>query len=188
MRALFWTLAILALATALTVAGKYNTGYVVVVYPPYRVELSLSLMIVLLLAAFFLAYGLLRLGINTLNLPDQVRAFRDRRQREKARAALLASMRDFAAGRYAKAEKHAVEALELGEEPEVGTLVAARSAHALGAVERRDAYLAQRGKTCADYPEAGMAESHETIGAAMEKPSSVAPPPSERSTPPAASA
>ena len=156
MRALFWILAILALATALTLAGKYNAGYLVLVYPPYRIEMSLSLMIALLLVAFFLAYVLLRLGINMLDLPVQVRAFRDGQRRRKAHAALLAGVREFAAGRYATAERHAAEALDLDEEAEASALIAARSAHALQAFDRRDAYLARVGKACSDYPDAGM--------------------------------
>jgi HemY protein len=62
----------------------------------------------------------------------------------------------FAAGHYAKAEKFAVSAMEQGEALEINALIAARCAHALGAPSRRDAYLAQVGKSCADYPDAGM--------------------------------
>jgi HemY protein len=156
MSVLLRILAILALAVALTVAVKYNAGYVVIIYPPYRAELSLSLMIVMLLAVFFLAYGLLRLGAHTLNLPAEVHAFKQERQREKARATMRDGVAAFAAGRHAKAEKLAVSAMELGEAPEINALIAARCAHALGAPDRRDAYLAQVGKTCSDYPDAGM--------------------------------
>ena len=85
MNVLLRVLAILAMAVALTIAVKYNTGYVVLIYPPYRAEFSLSLLIVMLLALFFLAYGLLRLGAHTLNLPAEVHAFKQERQREKAR-------------------------------------------------------------------------------------------------------
>lgn len=156
MRTLLRVLAILALAVALTMAAAYNPGYVVLVYPPYRAELSLSLTLFLLLAAFFLAYGLLRLAIHTLNLPAEVRAFKEARRRNKAHAAMLDGVREFAAGHYAEAEKLAAGALELGEAPEVNALLAARSAHALGAFDRRDGYLAQARKTCSDYPDAGM--------------------------------
>ena len=70
------------------------------------------------------------------------------------------TMRDgvaaFAAGHYAKAEKLAVGAIELGEAAEINALIAARCAHALKAFERRDAHLADIGKTVSDYPESGM--------------------------------
>jgi len=35
-------LAILAAAVALTLAAKHNAGYVLLVYSPYRIELSLT--------------------------------------------------------------------------------------------------------------------------------------------------
>lgn len=158
MRVLLRVLAILALAVALTMAIKYNTGYVVAVLPPYRAEFSLSLMIVLLLAVFFLLHGLLRLGAHTLNLPAEVHAFKQERQREKARVTMRDGVAAFSAGHYAKAEKLAVSALEQGEEAEINALIAARCAHELKAFDRRDAYLAQVGKSRSDYPDAGMTE------------------------------
>lgn len=157
MNMLLRVLAILAMAVALTVAVKYNTGYVVLIYPPYRAEFALGFMIVILLALFFLAYGLLHLGAHTLNLPAEVHAFKQERQQEKARAAMRDGMAAFAAGHYAQAEKLAASAMEQGEATEINALIAARCAHALGAFDRRDGYLAQMGKTCADYPDAGMA-------------------------------
>lgn len=156
MKMLLRILAILALAVAITIAVKYNAGYVVVVYPPYKAELSLSLMIVMLLAVFFLAYGLLRLGAHTLKLFDEVHAFKQERLREKARAAMRDEVAAFAAGHYAKAEKLAVSAMEQDEDMEINALIAARCAHELKAFDRRNAYLAQIGKTCSDYPDAGM--------------------------------
>lgn len=154
MRVLLRILAILALAVALTMVVKYNPGYVVIVYPPYRAEFSLSLMIVMLLLAFFLAYGLLRLGSHTLNLPTEVHAYKQTRQREKTRAVMREGMAAFASGQYSKAEKLAVSAMEQEEDAEINALIAARCAHALKAPERRDTHLARIGKTCADYPEA----------------------------------
>jgi HemY protein len=65
-------------------------------------------------------------------------------------------IRNFAASHYAEAEKNAASALTLGEAPEINALIAARAAHELKAFERRDGYLAQIGKTCADFPETGM--------------------------------
>lgn len=156
MRTLFWMLAILVLAVALTMAAMFNAGYVLLVLPPYRVELSLSLVIFLMLAVFFLAYGLIRLGINTLNLPAEVHAYKQKRQQEKARATLDESLLAFAAGQYDKAERLAAGMLEQDEVAEVTALIAARSAHALQAFERRDAYLAHIGKTVLDYPTARM--------------------------------
>lgn len=157
MKTLFWTLAILLLAVALTMAARHNTGYALLIYPPYRIELTLNFLLVLLAAVFFIAYGLLRMGSRALRLPANVRAFKQQRQQDKARSAMIEGMQNFAAGDYAAAEKHAASALELGETPEANALIAARAAHELKAFDRRDAYLAQIGKKPSDYPEAGMA-------------------------------
>lgn len=156
MKALLWTLAILLLAVALTMLMIHNAGYVLLVYPPYRIELTLNLLLVLLAAAFFIVYGLLRIGRHALRLPAHVRAFKQQRQQDKARSAMIEGMQNFAAGHYDAAEKHAANALEMGETPEVNALIAARAAHELGAFERRDAYLAKIGKSPSDFPAISM--------------------------------
>lgn len=157
MKVLLWTLAILLLAVALTMVAIHNTGYVVLIYPPYRIELTLNLLLVLLATAFLFAYGLLRIARHALRLPAHVRAFKQQKQQDKARNAMFEGMKNFAAGHYAAAEKNAANALALGEAPETNALIAARAAHELKAFERRDAYLAQIGKKPSDYPEAGLA-------------------------------
>lgn len=156
MSALFRILAILALAVALTVAVTFNTGYVLLILPPYRLEFSLSLMIFLILVVYFLAYALIRLGVSTLNLPAEVHAHKQRRRLEKNRATLEQVMLSFTSGQYDRAEQLAAGMLEQDEPTEIVALVAARSAHVLGAPDRRDAYLARVGKACSDYPDAGM--------------------------------
>ena len=51
MKAVFWLLVLFAVAIAATLAAK-NNGYVLVVAQPYRIELSLNLMALLLSLAF----------------------------------------------------------------------------------------------------------------------------------------
>ena len=48
MKTLIWLVGIVALAVALTLAARYNTGYLLLVLPPYRVEFSLNFLIVVL--------------------------------------------------------------------------------------------------------------------------------------------
>ena len=145
MKAAFWLLALFVVAVAATLAAKYNNGYVLVVAQPYRIELSLNLLMVLLLAAFFVAYLLMRLAVITLGPPKEVSEFRLRRRREKARKAMLDGLRAFLEGRYAKAEKASAAALELKESPVVNAInamVAARSAHELRKYSERDEFIA----------------------------------------------
>lgn len=145
MKAVLWLLALFAAAVATTLAAKYNSGYVLVVAQPYRVELSLNLLAVLLVAAFFVAYFVVRLAVITLRLPTEVSEFRLRRRRAKARRIMLDGLKAFFEGRYAKAEKASAAALKLKESSAVSAInamVAARSAHELRKYSERDEFIA----------------------------------------------
>lgn len=143
MRFLFWLLAISGLAVALTLAARHNAGYALLVYPPWRVELSLNLLITLLLALLATGYGLARLTFHTLNLPSYVQAFRLERRRDRARNAMMESLLAYHEGRYGKAEKLAAATLDLPEFAAIGALLAARAAHKMKNFSARDGYLMQ---------------------------------------------
>ena len=85
MRGLFWVLLLAALAVAITLGARYNAGYVLLVLHPYRVELSLNLLIALLLVGFAAAYVLARVVVHTLRLPNEVRRFSGMYQMPSAR-------------------------------------------------------------------------------------------------------
>ncbi|PIX97687.1 MAG: hypothetical protein CO126_07400 [Hydrogenophilales bacterium CG_4_9_14_3_um_filter_63_34] len=93
MRAAFWLLALFALAVALPLAARLDQGYVIVVYPPWRMELSFMLALALLAGLIALAYVTLRLGQAALRLPTDVRDWRASRRRAAADRALLDAMR-----------------------------------------------------------------------------------------------
>ena len=145
MKGALWLLALFLIAVAVTLAARYNSGYVLVVAQPYRIELSLNLLAALLLVIFFIAYFVVRLAVVTFRLPAEVSRFRLHRRREKARMMMLDGLRAFFEGRYAKAEKASAAVLELKEPPSVSALnamVAARSAHELRKYSRRDELIA----------------------------------------------
>jgi HemY protein len=141
MRALFWLVAVFAAAVALALAGRVNDGYVLVVYPPWRIEVSLLLSVLAAAAAFALVYVAVRLVGHTLALPAQVSAFRERRKRERAQAALAAALLCYFEGRFARAEKEAALAWESGAAPGLAALLAARAAHQMREYERRGQWL-----------------------------------------------
>ncbi len=147
MRGLMWVLAVFALAVGVSLAAHLNDGYAILVFPPYRVELSLNLAILLGLAGFTLGYVLLRLVAHTLRLPIYVRAFRARRRSEKGQAAMIAALQASYEGRYARAEKSAGKAHKLGHAPALNALIAARAAGEMGEIERRDQWLARADDT-----------------------------------------
>jgi HemY protein len=150
MKALFWIVAIFALAVGVVAIARYNTGYLLLVLPPYRIELSLNLLLVVLLVTFTAGYFLVRMVAGALRLPAQVRAYRVARRRQKAQTTLLDALQEFFSGRYARAETAAASSIELGEHAALCAVLAARAAHELRAFERRDVYLAQAAKFATD--------------------------------------
>ncbi|TMH87172.1 MAG: heme biosynthesis protein HemY [Betaproteobacteria bacterium] len=141
MRSLFWLVAVFAAAVALVILGRAGGGYVMFVYPPYRVELSMLFFVAASLATFLLLYAALRLLGHTVSLPTYVRAYRARGRRERAHAALAAALQAYYEGRYARAEKEAAVAFEAGPAPGLAALLAARAAHQMRDFERRDRWL-----------------------------------------------
>jgi HemY protein len=147
MRSLFWLLAVFAAAVAVAVFSRLDQGYVRFAWGDWRVETSLLLYAILSLLAFAAAYMVVRLARHTLGVPSYVRAYRARRHREKAQAALAAAVQAWLEGRYARAEKEATRAYEGGAAPGLAAVVAARAAHELGVPERRELWIgrAQQG-------------------------------------------
>ena len=141
MKWLFAFLLLLAIAVAAALAGGFSKGYVLLVYPPYRLEMALSFVIVALSVGFVALYGFLRLAFRTLQLPRQVRDYRLRRARSRARNAMDQALTAYFEGHYRRAEKFAAIALKLQESPALSAVVAARAAHEQRNIEARDNYL-----------------------------------------------
>lgn len=154
MRALLWVLGLFAAAVGLVIAARYNNGYVLVVLPPWRAELSLNLAIIIALAVFLLAYIVVRTVIVTATMPSRVRAFTKRRSESRARATFNEALINFFEGRFGRAEKAASAALKAGESPALSAMLAARAAHGMRAFATRDKYLAR--STGADSGEDAM--------------------------------
>ena len=150
MRWIFWILGLFALAVGLALALRANTGYALFVWPPYRVELTLNLLALLLAGGFAAAYLLLRFVMGAIGLPAQVRRYRERRRRENARSSMLDAVSAFFEGRYGRAEKAAARAMESTESPALGAVVAARAAHEMRQYDARDAYLARAERIAPD--------------------------------------
>ena len=132
MRAVFWLLILAALAVGLALAARYNDGYVLLVLPPWRAEVSLNLFLLLCAVGFFVTYLLARAVSHTLALPRAVADFRRRRRQEKAARALRDAWRLLQEGRYGHALRCAEKA-QLDDDAAAGMLALAgwRAAHAL---------------------------------------------------------
>lgn len=141
MRNLLWLIGLFALAVGVALVAGLNTGYVLLVVPPYRVQLSLNLVIFLLASGFTVAYFLLRLLGGTAALPRRVVAYRARRKQEQGERALRDAMLAYVEGRYGHALKLAEAAFRGGDGPGVAVLLAARCAHAMGDMQRYRIWL-----------------------------------------------
>jgi HemY protein len=143
MRFAIWSIILAAVAVGIALFARNSTGYVVIVSSPYRIELSLNLLVFLVFAGYFAFYMLARLASTLIAIPGRVRAYRDERQRSRLRQALNDALLAFFQGRYASAEKSAATAL-LGDETKgVAAIIAARSAHELGRFSEREQFLDQ---------------------------------------------
>src|SRR4051812_15688568 len=115
MRWVFWILGLFAMAVALALALRYNDGYALFVWHPYRIELSINLFALLLGASFVAGYLLVRFIFGAVALPSRVRGYRERRQRESARLTLQEAVHAFFEGRFSRAEKSAAIVAETKE-------------------------------------------------------------------------
>ena len=150
MRWVLWLLGLFALAVAFAMLLHFDSGNVIIVMPSRRIELSLNLFMLLAVTGFAAVYLSLRFVFAALQLPARVRAYHERRRRDKARNALLEALHAFFEGRFGRAEKAAAGAMELDEMPALGAVLAARAAHELRRFRERDGYLARAEKLAPD--------------------------------------
>ena len=141
MRLAVWSILLAALAVGIALIARQSTGYVVIVASPYRIELSLNLLLFLVLAGYFAFYFLTRLVATLAAIPARVRAYREERARSRLRQSLNDALLAFFQGRYASAEKSAAMALTGDETKGVAAIIAARSAHELGRFSEREQFL-----------------------------------------------
>jgi HemY protein len=151
MRVLVWLLAAFALAAALSVVMRGSGGYATFVLFPWRVEVSLNLLAIVLLLGFVAAYLGVRFVAHALRLPAYVRAFRRRRREERGRSALFGAIQALFEGRFGRADKLAAQAHELRCVPPLPELIGARAAQRMRDFDRRDEWLGRARKAEADW-------------------------------------
>lgn len=142
LRGLLWLALLFALAAALATVGRFDAGQVLLVYPPYRVDISLNLFVVAVVVLFAVLYALTRITRNVWQMPQRVAAYRTRTREAKAHSALREAIGNLYAGRFSRAEKAAREALSNEANKGAAGLVAAAAAHRMREYMRRDEWLA----------------------------------------------
>lgn len=163
MRATLWFLALFGVAVAVALFAGNNQSTVTVFWPPYRVDLSLNMVLLLLFGAFVVLHAALRALAALLDLPQQANRWRMQQKERAMHTALLDASAHLLAGRFVRSGKAADGALAqeaaldaAGEKLALGVqvralahLIAAESAQALQNRPRRDEHLALALKTTA---------------------------------------
>lgn len=142
MRAIIWSLLLVSAAVGLALLMRVNHGNVAIFWPPYRLDVSVNLALVVLVAGFAALHLLLVALANALDLPARVREYRERRLRDAAVVALRESVLALYEGRFGRAERLAQQARDDERLAGPAALVAARAAHRMREFERRDRWLA----------------------------------------------
>jgi HemY protein len=113
MRAALWLLALFGVAVAIALFAGNNQGTVTVFWPPYRVDLSLNLVLLLLFAALVFLHAALDALAALFDLPRQALRWRAQQKERAIFASLLDSISHLTAGRFIRARKSAEVALGL---------------------------------------------------------------------------
>lgn len=112
MRAALWLISLFALAVAAAWLAWNNNGTVAFFLMPYRIDISLNLML-LMLGLVVLVVVLAQQALSALlSLPKQAQRWRLQQKERAAHAALLESISNFMAGRFLRARKAAQSALD----------------------------------------------------------------------------
>lgn len=119
MRAALWLLALFGVAVAIALFAGNNQGTVTIFWPPYRLDLSLNLVLLLLFAAFVFLHAALGAMAALFDLPRQALRWRSLQRERAMHGSLLDALSHLLAGRFIRARKSAEAAL--GQERSLST-------------------------------------------------------------------
>ena len=170
-RAVLWLLALFGIAVGSALFAAGNPGTVTLFWPPYRVDLSLNLVLLVLLALFVV----LHLALGALDafagIPGQARRWRLQQKERLVQSALVDTLVHLVAGRFVRARKAAEYALAMHTRPDAKDesagrslriqamlhLLAAESAHAVQDHSLRDKHF-QLANELLSNPETGAVQ------------------------------
>lgn len=145
MRAALWLLGLFAVAVTTALFAGNNPGTVTLFWPPYRVDISLNLFLLLLAVGFVTLHLALRTLSAFFGIPQQAKRWRLQQRERTIQATLLDASSHLMGGRYIRARKAAELVVSLEEAVArsgenlayaerlrtLAHLLAAESAHAL---------------------------------------------------------
>jgi HemY protein len=157
MRAALWLVSLFAVAVATALLASNNVGTVSIFWTPYRLDLSLNLVLFALILILLTMHWAQRALTALFELPKQAKRWRLQQKERATHAALLDSLAQFMEGRFLRARKSAelvlVREKSLSDAGEVldhagalrcvAHILAAESAHALNDKTTRQSHLNQ---------------------------------------------
>ncbi len=120
---------------------RRDSGYVLLSYDVWSIEMSLAMLLLLLGLTFLALYTLIRLASRLVHAPAELRAWRQRRGALRARQSLTRGLIELSEGNWSAAERHLLAQIDRSETPLMNYLAAARAAQLQGEHARRDDYL-----------------------------------------------
>jgi HemY protein len=111
MRAALWFLALFGIAVAVALFAGNNHAVVTLFWPPYRVDVSFNLLMLLLAGLFALVHFALRAASAVFSLPLEARRWRAQQKERAMYGALMDALAHLMAGRYIRSSKSAKNAL-----------------------------------------------------------------------------
>ncbi|QDQ26449.1 hypothetical protein FNU76_08770 [Chitinimonas arctica] len=144
MRILLWLLTLSAMAVGLALFARYNTGYALLFFPPWRVELSLNAFVLLFSLLVLGGYAAVKLVDWLISMPRNVRRYHSARRTREARRFRREAITALIEGRYHKSVRAICDARAAEDESDmqlIDTLIAARAAHFGRDFEARDKFV-----------------------------------------------
>jgi HemY protein len=142
MRIVVVVIGVLLLAILATLYATEHPGYVLIARPPWSIEMSLTVFVLLSLGGAVLLFATLYLLVRLLKIPRDVSRWRSRRSARQARQSLTQGLVRLAEGNWLEAEAQFIASMRHAEVPLLSYLGAACANQGQGNIEKRDEYLA----------------------------------------------
>jgi HemY protein len=144
MKTWIWTLLVLVVAIVLGLALREHGGNVLIIAQPWRIELSLTFAVLLIIVGFVLLYFAVRILSWVASGPERLRSWRGWRREKRDHELLEAGWLNVLQGRLTQSEKElskVVGRTRSVPRKVLAALASARAAHLLGDYARRDEAL-----------------------------------------------
>ena len=105
MRVVIWLLVLFAVAAGGALFASTNPGTVTVFWPPYRVDLSLNLVLLTLVVAFVAVHFVLGTASTLSGLPEQARRWRAQQRERAIQGHVVDAIFSMAGGRFVRASE-----------------------------------------------------------------------------------